>query len=133
MSSSASIAYLFVYGTLQPGDVRWPILAPYVRGEGVADHVAGRIYDTGRGYPAAVFDEPGTIVGRTYRLRPDRLDEALAVLDEEEFSVPGGYRRIVVTTAAGRRAWAYEYGQGLDLTPITNGSWPQRGVSDPGL
>ena len=74
------------------------------------------MYDTGRGYPAAIFDAPGTIVGRTYRLRADRLDEALAVLDEEESSVPGGYRRVVVTTEAGTTAWAYEYGGGLELT-----------------
>jgi gamma-glutamylcyclotransferase (GGCT)/AIG2-like uncharacterized protein YtfP len=120
------ISHLFVYGTLQPGDVRWPILASYVAGDGVADQVAGRVYDTGRGYPAAVFDAPGTIVGRTYRLRADRLDEALAVLDEEESSVPGGYQRVVVTTAAGNRAWAYEYGGGLDLTAIDSGDWLAR-------
>ena len=131
--SEASISHLFVYGTLQPGDVRWPILAPYVAADGVADRVDGCVYDTGRGYPAAVFGEPGTIVGRTYRLRADRLAEALAVLDEEESSVPGGYRRVVVTTAAGTRAWAYEYGGGLELTPIESGDWLQRCVRDPGL
>jgi gamma-glutamylcyclotransferase (GGCT)/AIG2-like uncharacterized protein YtfP len=118
-----TVAHLFVYGTLRPGDVRWPILARFVADEGVADTTAGRVYDTGRGYPAAVFDEPGTIVGRTYRLRPDRIEEALRVLDAEERSVPGGYRRIVVTTAAGTNAWAYEYGSGLELRPIANGDW----------
>jgi gamma-glutamylcyclotransferase (GGCT)/AIG2-like uncharacterized protein YtfP len=117
------ISHLFVYGTLQPGDVRWPIIAPYVIGEGIADRVDGQVYDTGRGYPAAVFDAPGTIVGRTYALRADRLDEALAVLDEEESSVPGGYRRVVVMTAAGTRAWAYEYGGGLELIAIESGDW----------
>jgi gamma-glutamylcyclotransferase (GGCT)/AIG2-like uncharacterized protein YtfP len=128
-----TVAHLFVYGTLQPGDVRWPILARFVADAGVADKTSGRVYDTGRGYPAAVFDEPGTIVGRTYTLRADRLDEALAVLDEEESSVPGGYQRVVVTTAAGTRAWAYEYGGGLELTAIESGDWLQRCVSDPGL
>ena len=57
--SDDSISHLFVYGTLQPGDVRWPFLAPYVADEGVPDTVCGRVYDTGRGYPAARFDEPG--------------------------------------------------------------------------
>ena len=121
--TNAPISHLFVYGTLQPGDVRWPILATYVVGDGIADRVDGRVYDTGRGYPAAVFDAPGTIVGRTYRLRADRVVEALAVLDEEESSVPGGYRRVAVTTAAGTRAWAYEYGSGLELRAIESGDW----------
>ena len=117
------ISHLFVYGTLQPGDVRWPILAPFVAGDGVADRVAGRLYDTGRGYPAAVFDQPGTIVGRTYALRVDRLEQALGAIDEEEFSVPGEYRRVAVVTASGTRAWAYEYGAGLDLAEIEHGAW----------
>jgi gamma-glutamylcyclotransferase (GGCT)/AIG2-like uncharacterized protein YtfP len=127
--SDADVWHLFVYGTLQPGDVRWPILEPYVAGNGIADGVAGRVYDTGRGYPAAIFGEHGTIFGRTYQLREDRIDEALASLDEEESSVPGGYRRVVVTTAAGTRAWAYQYGGGLELTPIVTGNWQQRCVS----
>jgi gamma-glutamylcyclotransferase (GGCT)/AIG2-like uncharacterized protein YtfP len=124
--SGTAISHLFVYGTLHPGDVRWPILAPYVADSGVADRVAGRVYDTGRGYPAAVFGAYGTIVGRTYRLRADHLDEALAVLDKEESSVPGGYTRVVVTTSAGTEAWAYEYGEGLELTPIPTGDWRDR-------
>ena len=128
-----TITHLFVYGTLQPGDVRWPFLAPYVADDGVPDTVEGRVYDTGRGYPAACFDEPGTIIGRSYRLRADRLAEALAVIDEEESSVEGGYVRIAVTTASGTRAWAYEYGSGLDLTPIEGNDWSHRRVSDLGL
>lgn len=121
--------HLFIYGTLQPGDVRWPILAEFTADEGVPDAVAGRVYDTGLGYPAALFDdhEPGdVVVGRTYRLRPDRLDQALAALDAEESSVPGGYVRVVVTTAAGVQAWAYQYGGGLELAPIASGDWTKR-------
>jgi gamma-glutamylcyclotransferase (GGCT)/AIG2-like uncharacterized protein YtfP len=125
--SDAVVSHLFVYGTLQPGDVRWPILEPYVAGNGSADEVAGRVYDTGRGYPAAIFGEHGTIFGRTYQLREDRIDEALASLDEEESSVPGGYRRVVVTTAAGTRAWAYQYGGELELAPIVSGNWKLSG------
>ena len=125
--SDAVVSHLFVYGTLQPGDVRWPILQPYVAGNGIADEVAGRVYDTGRGYPAAIFGEHGTIFGRTFQLREDRIAEALTSLDEEERSVPGGYRRVVVTTAAGTRAWAYQYGGGLELAPIVSGSWKLSG------
>jgi gamma-glutamylcyclotransferase (GGCT)/AIG2-like uncharacterized protein YtfP len=122
----SAISHLFVYGTLQPGDARWPILAPYVADSGVADSVAGRVHDTGCGYPAAIFGADGTIVGRTYQLRGELLDEALAVLDDEESSVPGGYTRVVVTTDAGTKAWAYEYGGGLELREIESGDWLRR-------
>ncbi len=118
-----SVHHLFVYGTLQPGDVRWAILAPFTDDDGCPDSATGEMFDTGRGYPAAVFGKAGTIVGRTFRLRVDRLDDALRVLDAEESSVPGGYRRTVVTTTSGTEAWAYEYGFGLDLTPIESGDW----------
>jgi gamma-glutamylcyclotransferase (GGCT)/AIG2-like uncharacterized protein YtfP len=124
--SGDSITHLFVYGTLQPGHVRWSFLAPYVADDGVPDAVDGRVYDTGRGYPAARFDEAGTIAGRTYALRTDRLEQALQVIDAEESSVEGRYVRVAVTTATGLRAWAYEYGSGLDLTPIESGDWSHR-------
>jgi gamma-glutamylcyclotransferase (GGCT)/AIG2-like uncharacterized protein YtfP len=114
---------MFVYGTLRPGDVRWSILAPFTDGVGDPDAVTGRVYDTGLGYPAAVFGVSGTIVGRTYLLRSDTLADALRALDAEESSVPGGFRRVAATTARGVRAWAYEYGGGLDLTPIAGGDW----------
>ena len=117
------IRHLFVYGTLRPGDVRWSFLAPFAADEGVDDTVAGSLFDTGLDYPAAVFDGVGTIVGRTYGLRTDRLGEALDVLDEEEGTVRGLYRRVDVTTGRGVVAWAYEYGDGLELTPIPSGDW----------
>jgi gamma-glutamylcyclotransferase (GGCT)/AIG2-like uncharacterized protein YtfP len=121
--SDAAILNLFVYGTLRPGDVRWSFLEPFVADGGTADTVGGRLFDTGLDYPAAVFGTDGTIAGRTYRLRPDTLVEALAVLDDEEDTVLGLYRRVVVTTGGGSRAWAYEYGDGLDLTEIPSGDW----------
>ena len=45
------------------------------------------------------------------------------VLDEQEDTVLGLYRRVEVTTSRGVRAWAYEYGDGLELTPIESGDW----------
>jgi hypothetical protein len=45
---------LFVYGTLMPGHLRWPLLA----GEAASwtpMEVAGVLYDTGSGWPAAVL------------------------------------------------------------------------------
>jgi gamma-glutamylcyclotransferase (GGCT)/AIG2-like uncharacterized protein YtfP len=122
---------LFVYGTLRPGDVRWHLLAPFAADDGVDDAVDGQLFDTGLGYPAALFGpDPGgmlqAIRGRRYELHTHRLDEALCVLDEEESSVAGLYRRVLVTTRAGRTAWAYEYGGGLDLSPIAGGDWLAR-------
>ena len=114
---------LFVYGTLRRGDVRWSFLEPFVVDEGVDDTAGGALFDTGLGYPAAVFDGSGTIVGTTYRLIADRVDEALRVLDEEEDTVLGLYRRLEIITGNGTRAWAYAYGDGLTLTPIDGGDW----------
>jgi len=102
------------------------MLEPFVDGTGTDDTVAGRLYDTGLDYPAAVFGGDRTIVGRTYRLRTDTLDEALAVLDEEEDTVLGLYRRVEVTTGYNRAAWAYAYGEGLELTEIPSGDWFHR-------
>ena len=121
-----AIHHLFVYGTLRPGDVRWTFLAPYAADEGVDDTTVGVLFDTGLDYPAAVFGDGGTIVGRTYGLIVERLDEALAVLDAEEDTVLGLYRRVTVTTGRGVEAWAYEYGDGLQLTPIPSGDWFER-------
>ena len=115
--------HLFVYGTLRPGDVRWSLLEPFVADGGVPDTVAGRLFDTGLDYPAAVFSGEGTIVGRSYLLRSDTLARALDVLDAEEDTVLGLYRRVEVTTGHRLRAWAYEYGTGLQLTPIESGDW----------
>ncbi len=114
---------LFVYGTLRPGDVRWPILERFVVDDGVADTIAGDLYDAGLDFPAAIFGGCNTIIGRTYLLSAEMLDEALAVLDAEESSAAGMYRRVEVSTGLGTTAWAYEYGTGLTLTPIASGDW----------
>lgn len=120
---SDAIATLFVYGTLRPGDVRWHFLAPFAADEGVDDAVDGCLYDTGCGYPAAIFGAGGVVRGRRYGLVDDLLDDALTILDDVEGSVAGLYRRVTVTTHAGHTAWAYEYGSGLHLTPIPSGDW----------
>lgn len=138
-TESTSIAHLFVYGTLRPGDVRWHFLEPFVVDEGWNDTAAGNVYDTGLNYPAAIFDatssarssltaEPtsGTIFGRTYALLESARARCLDVLDDVEGVVDGGYQRIALTTSSGTRAWAYEYGAGLELTLIESGDWLQR-------
>lgn len=121
---------MFVYGTLRPGDVRWKFLKPFVVDEGWDDTMRGRLFDTGLDYPAAVLDgraeAGGIIIGRTYTLRSGSVDQCLQVLDAEESSVVGAYRRVLATTGHGAPAWIYEYGDGLDLVPIESGNWFDR-------
>ncbi len=117
------IAHLFVYGTLRPGQPRWPFLAPFVTDEGHDDSAHGALHDTGSGYPAARFDHHGTIHGRVYELRLDRLDEALRVLDEVEGAVVDLFHRVSITTASGTTAWAYEYGGETAFPAIPSGNW----------
>lgn len=129
--------HLFVYGTLRPGDVRWPMLEPFVIDHGWPDSVRGRLFDTGLGYPAATFstgadgaDDPLAVVhGHTVALLAASLHRALEVLDAEEDTVVGLYRRIEVVTDRGIRAWAYVAGIGLELTPITSGDWFRRSTT----
>ena len=117
------IRHLFVYGTLRPGDVRWHFLAPFVVDDGWLDTVRGQLFDTGLDYPAAVFDDEGTIVGHTFALLEESAARALEVLDEVEGIVDGDYSRVIVRTGRGVDAWAYTSGDGLDLTPIVSGDW----------
>lgn len=100
-------ARLFVYGTLQPGRLRWPTLERYAEGHRPAS-VPGRIYDAGYGWPVADFERsdaqvPGTLVDLDRR----RLDEALLVLDEVEATATDLLGRILITTTDGERAWTY--------------------------
>jgi gamma-glutamylcyclotransferase (GGCT)/AIG2-like uncharacterized protein YtfP len=117
------IVTLFAYGTLLPGDVRWHFLQEFVTDEGLVDRADGTLFDTGEGYPAAVFGSGSVIQGRAFTLVVDRIDDALATLDEVEGAVVGDYRRVEIVTHGGREAWAYAYGGGLQLAPIAGGSW----------
>jgi len=124
MSEGASdVDQLFCYGTLLPGQERWKFLAPFVLGY-EPDQVSGRVYDTGLGYPAALFDRVGVIHGFRFRLDLEQLSEALLLLDEIEGAVEGLYRRVLVTTSMGVEAHAYQYGGTLDqLIDIPEGDW----------
>lgn len=121
-------SHLFVYGTLRPGEVRWHHLAPYVTDDGVDATVPGAVYDTGLGYPAAVFVPAagsGVVRGRVYGLVDD--EGALAHLDEVEGAVRGLYRRVGVVTSTGVTAWAYECGDpDLLVRRIDSGDWADR-------
>jgi gamma-glutamylcyclotransferase (GGCT)/AIG2-like uncharacterized protein YtfP len=97
---------LFVYGTFLPGEPRWPILEPFA--DAVLDAgAAGTLWDTGRGYPAAVFGGPGEIPGALVTIEPARWDELVVLLDEIE-GEGALYRRVEIETSSGP-ATSYEW------------------------
>jgi gamma-glutamylcyclotransferase (GGCT)/AIG2-like uncharacterized protein YtfP len=103
---------VFVYGTLKPGHLRWPILQPFAeRGEGDWSGWAhGRLFDTGYGWPAAVFEStvgdpvPGVVVA----ISPRSISQALAALDAVEGVADGLFRRVLVNVS-GQSCWAYHW------------------------
>lgn len=98
---------LFVYGTLQPGHLRWPFLEPFAV-EHRPSAVPGRLYDSGAGWPVATFGVgPAEVPGTLVDLDAERLEEALGLLDEVEAAATDLLTRITVTTTDGLAAWAY--------------------------
>lgn len=116
---------LFVYGTLLPGETRWRVLAPLVSPNDAGPAaVAGRLYRTPYGWPAAVFDPSATTVvpGLIVMLR-DPV-QALPVLDEIEGTGTGLFQRRLIVTAS-QQCWAYHWpGTTSTFQPIP--SWTDR-------
>lgn len=113
-----STVVLFVYGTLAPGQEAWSTLAPHARATWETS-VEGRLFDTGRGYPAAVF---GTGAGRVAGWCCELEDAPLADLDEWEGEE---YRRVVVTATDGTEAFAYDWQAPVDgFRALPGGRWP---------
>ena len=113
---------LFLYGTLMPGEPLWPMLAPYVASWQPVT-ASGRLWDTGRGYPAVRFDAaedpvPGILV----TIEAERASEAIDALDriEDEGRL---YRRVEVATSGGA-AFAYEWLGDTDGLLRLEAGWP---------
>ncbi len=107
------------------------MLQPWVCGDPHPDAVRGCLYDTGRGYPAALFDDENLdgenrdgerlVWGIVVPLDPRRIALALAALDRYEGRE---YARITVLTEAGVEAVAYAWTGGLEgCRPIGGGRW----------
>lgn len=110
---------VFVYGTLMPGHVRYPAIEPYVGGARLA-RVRGRLYDTGRGFPAAVFDGEAEVEGWLLTLKPGTAGRALALLERIEGNL---YAPTTVTTTDGERAIAYEWRGDTAGLRLLSGRW----------
>ncbi len=108
-----------------PGQCRWPALEPYATGWAPAT-AAGRLWDTGFGYPAVRFDHGGEPVpGVLVTLAPEGAPDAIARLDAIE-AEGVLYRRVDVETSGGP-AVSYEWiGPTDGLAPLTSG-WPSPG------
>jgi gamma-glutamylcyclotransferase (GGCT)/AIG2-like uncharacterized protein YtfP len=110
---------LFVYGTLLPGEPRWSMLE-HCAETAIDATAAGTLWDTGRGYPAAVFSGSAEIQGAVVAIPPDRWDEVVDLLDQVE-GEGVLYRRVEIETSAGP-ATSYEWlGPTEGMTPLPSG------------
>jgi gamma-glutamylcyclotransferase (GGCT)/AIG2-like uncharacterized protein YtfP len=117
VSRAGTDVVLFVYGTLAPGEEAWHVLEPYATRTEVSA-VAGTLFDTGRGYPAATFGDTGVVHGWRCTLR----DAPLAELDAYEGPE---YERIQVRCTDGVAAQTYGWIAPLDgCRALTRGRWP---------
>lgn len=97
--------WLFVYGTLMPGRLRWPLVADAV-GARRPGAIAGTLYDTGHGYPALVLAGGGRVEGWLLGFAPEGAADLMARLDVVEGP---DYRQAPVTTEDGTAAVTYEW------------------------
>ena len=120
------VARLFVYGTLMPGEARWPLLAPLmVPAEPERAEAAGYLYRTPYGWPAAVFDPAASSAVPGLAVTLQDPGRALAVLDEIEGTSAGLFHRRLIPTSAGQ-CWAYHWpGQTSGFQAITQWTSPQ--------
>ena len=124
MSSDDPCA-VFTYGTLMPGQPRWPQLEPYAVGRGKSDSVQGVLLDTGYGYPALIdLGASSVTLGVVVDLDPLMLAQALRAMDAIEGTSSGLYRRVQVTTLAGKTVWTYEFLQAQPGMTVLEGRWP---------
>ena len=122
---SGVIDKIFVYGTLQRGEVR----SGFMRGCRLSDiiEVPGSLYDTGRGYPAALFDDKSdsNVYGELYTMEdpPSKIEE----LDRVEGTETGLFKRSRIKFSD-MEFFSYEAGlllkeKATGGNRILNGNW----------
>lgn len=114
--------FVFVYGTLRPGEVAG--LQQYTMAR--TDTVRGTLYSAGRKrapFPALVPGFTGKVHGVSLRL----LDAAtLGIMDVYE-NYPTLYNRVLMHTRHGRVAWTYTWNEDMSLLePFEGSEWPRR-------
>jgi gamma-glutamylcyclotransferase (GGCT)/AIG2-like uncharacterized protein YtfP len=117
-------AAVFVYGTLQPGEPAWPLLTGHAVGRPQRATVAGRVRDTGRGYPALHPGGPASARGTLIMVR-----DPVALLRRLDRYEGREYRRIRVTAAIDgipqvTACWTYAWTAG-EATVRSDASYPQ--------
>ena len=117
---------LFAYGSLRPDGAAWRLVAELVDVAGQA-RIAGRLHDTGRGWPAADLDATGSVQGVLLEPRaPEAAVELVERVDAYE-GAPELFRRraVVVETSTGGWGWAMAYGwtHGRPPGPVVPGGW----------
>jgi gamma-glutamylcyclotransferase (GGCT)/AIG2-like uncharacterized protein YtfP len=113
-------AALFTYGLLQPGQVSWSLVAPFLAAPPRTARLHGQVQDTGRGYPAWLPDVPGTTPGSIVPLHnPAGLMKTL-----DEYEGPD-YERIRVTVPEdGTICWAYAWRSPAENFAHLPHGWP---------
>ena len=116
---------VFVYGTLQPDEVRWFAMeGRLVDHEGAHDHVRGRVWDTGLEYPALTLDSDEHLVpGRVLHLLPQTAVETWLHLVDVEQSADGDYVPTVLVTEGGVRVLVFVFSREPKPTFVPIRAW----------
>ncbi len=119
---------LFAYGSLQPGESRWPLISDLVDVVGPAT-TPGRLVATPLGWPAAVFADEGRVHGTLLRARGPAAAHALwRITDLVEDEGHLFLRRVILVRVGGKvqRAAAYAWNGALGAPPgepVPDGRW----------
>jgi gamma-glutamylcyclotransferase (GGCT)/AIG2-like uncharacterized protein YtfP len=104
---------LFVYGSTMPGQPGYTVVDRYVNSTR-RDSAEGLLFDSGRGYPLAKFDQGGTIRGYLLELDEETQEDARKALTQYE---GGLFHPVEIRTESGATATAYEWLGGTDGFP----------------
>lgn len=115
--------YLFVYGTLRPGQAAWPRLAPHARGAEPA-WCHGRLVAFPEGYPGVVLGGDRRVHGELVELiDPEAAWPALDVYEGDAYA---RVERAVETVRGPVTAWIYELRSpalAARGAPVPGGAW----------